>query len=712
MKAGLADLVVRRLRLRTAPGDLLRALARSDELDTRVLVCLAGCWNDGAPVICWNPVREVSNPAEMAQMVEAAEVAGAVPGAVGGGWFGWWSYAGPSWFGLFSQVLRRDADGDWWLESIAGTAPEELAAQAEVIERIGSVTPPPQPVTIRCLTGTGAEDHLAAVERAIAAIRAGELYQVNVCARFEARLGGSPVELFAAGLDRLSPDYAAFVQTPARTVVSFSPELFLHRRGNRVRTAPIKGTRRRLGPAAGTGSTGTGSTGTGSTGTGPAGTGSTGTGSAGTDGPGSPAAADRAMAAELRRSAKERAENVMIVDLMRNDLSRVCQPGTVSAPHLLDVRPAPGVWHLVSEVTGTLGATATDADLLAACFPPGSVTGAPKIRAQQLIADLEDAGRGVFTGAIGYLSPLPARHGRDTTDRPGRAEFSVAIRSFEITGDRLELGVGGGITADSVPMQEWQECLVKVAPLLALGGAAPDEIRPLPPPDVVRAEDGVIETMLAVDGRIVALADHLARLQASCLELYHLALPAELPQQLQQALAPTLGRQRVRLRFGPGLGKAEIEVAPAGTAAGPVALHRHPGRTGCWRHKWADREWLAGLERRGSWPLFTEAGPDGTELALETSRGNLAVICRTGVLRTPVLGENVLPGITRRRLLDAALDRGWPVRLGPVGIGDVRDARLVLSLSSIRGVAAVCSLDGEPLAVDEALLAEIAGWLG
>ena len=703
MKAGLAELVARRLRLRAAPADLVRALARSGELDTRVLVCLAGCWNDRSPVICWNPVRQVSDPSligdpsllgdptsigdpsllgDPASIGDPAEGGGSAPGAVGGGWFGWWSYAGPSWFGLFSQVLRRDRTGDWWLESIAGTAPEELAAQAEVIERIGSHAPPPEPVSISRLDGTTAERHLAAVEQAIAAIRAGELYQVNVCARFEARLGGSPVELFAAGLAQLDPDYAAFVQTPARTVVSFSPELFLHRQADRVRTAPIKGTRRRLGPAADTSS--------------PA---------AGADD-----AADRAMAAELRRSAKERAENVMIVDLMRNDLSRVCQPGTVGAPQLLDVRPAPGVWHLVSEVTGTLTATATDADLLAACFPPGSVTGAPKIRAQQLIAGLEDASRGVFTGAIGCLVPLPARR-PGSAERPGRAEFSVAIRTFEITGDRLELGVGGGITADSVPMQEWQECLVKAAPLLALGGAALDGDRALSPPDVVRAQDGVIETMLAVDGRIVALADHLARLQASCLELYRLPLPAELPQQLQQAVAPTVGRQRVRLRFGPGLGKAEIELAPTAAGSGPVALHRHPGRTGSWRHKWADREWLAGLERPGSWPLFTETGPDGTELALETSRGNLAVLCRAGVLRTPVLGENVLPGITRRRLLDAALDRGWPVVLGPVGVGDVRDARLVLSLSSIRGVAAVGWLDGEPLAVDQALLAEVAGWL-
>jgi para-aminobenzoate synthetase/4-amino-4-deoxychorismate lyase len=715
VKAGLAELVLRRLRLRAAPGDLLRALAAAGDLDTRVLVCLAGRWAGQAPLICWNPSRVVTDPRLIGGAAEpsseglsagelgagelgAGELGAGELGAVGGGWFGWWSYSGPSWFGLFEQVLRRDAGGDWWLESIAGGSAEELAEQAAVIERIGDTAPPPVglPPAISCLTGTSRQRHLAAVEQAIAAIRAGQLYQVNVCARFQARLTGSPVELFAAGLDRLAPGYAAFVRTPDRTVVSFSPELFLRREGDLVRTAPIKGTRRRLGSAADQAVTD-------HTVTDHAVTVQQTVDQAVID----QALADQLMARDLAQSAKDRAENVMIVDLMRNDLSRVCLPGSVDTPTLLSVRPAPGVWHLVSEVTGRLSPGATDSDLLTACFPPGSVTGAPKTRAQQLIQELEGVDRGVFTGAVGYLSPLPAR----SAGLPGRAEFNVAIRTFEISGDRVELGVGGGITADSVPMQEWQECLVKAAPLLALGGAAVAEDRPLPAPSVVRAEHGVIETMLAVDGRIVALADHLSRLQASCLELYRLGLPAELPRHLHQAVAGRTGRQQMRLRFGPGLRAAEIEVAAAPRGFQPVSLRCQAGRTGSWRHKWADRGWLSGLERAGSWPLFTEPGPDGAELVLETSRGNVAVICQDGVLRTPVLGENVLPGITRRRLLDAALDRGWPVALEPVALVEVRRARLVLSLSSIRGVAAVEFLDGARLDVDEALLAELGGWL-
>ena len=217
--------------------------------------------------------------------------------------------------------------------------------------------------------------------------------------------------------------------------------------------------------------------------------------------------------------------------------------------------------------------------------------------------------------------------------------------------------------------------------------------------------------MLAVDGRIVALGDHLARLQASCLELYRLDLPDELPDRLAGAVAGSTGRHRVRLRWGPGLDRPEIEVAAAPARPGALALHCRPGRTGSWRHKWADRDWLDAQERPGSRPLFTAPGPDG-ELALETSRGNLAIVCSDGLLRTPELAEDVLPGITRRRLLDAAVDRGRPVLIGPVRLAELSTARLVLSLSSIAGVVAVDSLDGRRLALDLPLLAEIAGWLG
>ncbi len=149
----------------------------------------------------------------------------------------------------------------------------------------------------------------------------------------------------------------------------------------------------------------------------------------------------------------------MIVDLMRNDLSRVCLPGTIEVPALLRAEPHPGVWHLVSDVTGTLAPGTGDQDLVAATFPPGSVTGAPKVRALEIIHELEPAPREAYTGAIGYRSPVAG------------LELNVAIRTFEFRQSRVWLGSGGGVTARSDPDGEFQECLLKARPLIqAIGG--------------------------------------------------------------------------------------------------------------------------------------------------------------------------------------------------------------------------------------------------
>ena len=167
----------------------------------------------------------------------------------------------------------------------------------------------------------------------------------------------------------------------------------------------------------------------------------------------------RRQRAELERSAKNRAENVMIVDLMRNDLSRVCAAGSVQVPRLLGVEPHPGLWHLVSDVHGTLSAAAGDGDLIRAAFPPGSVTGAPKVRALEIIHELEATPREIYTGAVGYRSPVAG------------LELNVAIRTFEFHAGRVWLGSGGGIVADSSADEEYRECLLKAGPLIrALGG--------------------------------------------------------------------------------------------------------------------------------------------------------------------------------------------------------------------------------------------------
>ncbi|MBA3382954.1 MAG: anthranilate synthase component I family protein [Actinobacteria bacterium] len=254
-----------------------------------------------------------------------------------------------------------------------------------------------------------AADYAAAVERARAAIARGDVYQVNLVQHLSAACSGPPAAL-AAKLASLSPLHPDPFVGEAWAVVSASPELFLARRGRRVWTMPIKGTRP-LGAAA-----------------------------------------------ELRASAKDAAEHVMIVELERNDLSRVCEPGTVRWPELMSTRELAGVEHLVSTVEGTLREGVDLAEILEATFPGGSVTGAPKIAAVDLIAELEPVGRGASMGALGRVY--------------GNGDFDLAltIRTFAIAEGRIHLWVGGGVVWDSDPAAEVEESWTKARPLLeALG---------------------------------------------------------------------------------------------------------------------------------------------------------------------------------------------------------------------------------------------------
>jgi para-aminobenzoate synthetase / 4-amino-4-deoxychorismate lyase len=249
---------------------------------------------------------------------------------------------------------------------------------------------------------------------------AGGIFQANLCIRLEAGFTGDPLDLFCKGLERLEPPYTGFIGGPWGAVASLSPELFLRRNGRKVRTAPIKGTC-----------------------------------------PRSPSAALE-QRRRLLASAKDRAENVMIVDLMRNDLGRVCEFGSIRVPSLVQAEAHPGVWHLVSEVTGELREGDDDAALLRATFPPGSITGAPKIRAMEVISELESSAREAYTGSVGFVSPLAG------------LELNVAIRTFEFGDGRAWLGVGGGIVADSDPEAEFRECLTKAMPLVRAVGASLD----------------------------------------------------------------------------------------------------------------------------------------------------------------------------------------------------------------------------------------------
>ena len=260
------------------------------------------------------------------------------------------------------------------------------------------------------------EGYLDAVARVIEYIFAGDIFQANLSQRLEAPLAGTPLELYGRLRRRNPAPFAAFLDCGDVVIASSSPERFLRvHDGRQVETRPIKGTRPRgVGPEH-----------------------------------------DAALALALAESDKDRAENVMIVDLLRNDLSRVCRPGTVRVPELFAIEHYATVHHMVSTVVGELAPEHDGVDLLRAAFPGGSITGAPKVRAMQIIAELEPTARGAYCGAIGYLSVT------------GALDTSIVIRTYLVLGRDVYFQVGGGIVADSDPEQEYRETLDKARGLVA-----------------------------------------------------------------------------------------------------------------------------------------------------------------------------------------------------------------------------------------------------
>lgn len=382
-----------------APG-VLKAVA--DAAALRGLpppAALLGDWFGATAVIAPSVAIE---PVATAEAFDAPTGSGEV---IGGGWFGYLSYPDgggriPKAAGGWSDcVLRQDAAGQWWYESLSGAAVPDWIAALQPAQ--------PAPYAIEWRPPDRAS-HRAGVLSCLEAIAAGEVYQACVCTRFTGRISGAPIDFFIDAVTRTAPARAAFVAGEWGAVASLSPELFLSRRGEVVTSSPIKGT----------------------------------------------LPLDHSPS-DLVSSVKDVAENIMIVDLVRNDLSRVATTGSVRVPELLAVKPAPGVWHLVSTVAAQVPAATSMAAVLDATFPPASVTGTPKCRARNLLAEWEPYDRGIYCGTLGLASPLAG------------TELNVAIRTVEFDADGAAvLGVGGGITADSDPDREWDECLHKAAAIV------------------------------------------------------------------------------------------------------------------------------------------------------------------------------------------------------------------------------------------------------
>ena len=476
-------------------------------------------------------------------------------------------------------------------------------------------------------------DYLAAIEKIKAYIAAGDTYQVNFTDAITFPSTLSPSTLFTSLLQHQSVAYAAFLNLANHHILSLSPELFFRietQAGeDKITTRPMKGTMPR----------------------------------------GLDAAEDALAALALQRDEKNRAEHVMIVDLLRNDLGRISTPGSVHVDDLFSVERYETLLQMTSTIAATLRPRTSFYDIFRAMFPCGSITGAPKIRTMQIIRELEAHPRGIYTGAIGFIAP----------DRS--ATFSVAIRTLVLRNNHAHMGVGGGIVADSIPADEHRECLLK-ASFLA---------RPHEPFEL-------IETIL-FDQHYIRLPLHLDRLESSAAyfdfacdriaiatQLQHFALP----------LDPTQ-RHRVRLLLAP-TGTLTLTSQPlpeeSPTVSVRLSSHRTDSADRFFRHKTTHRtlynEELAAARAAGfDEVIFLNERGELTEgaisnLFLELPDGPE----QSGKLLTPPLTSGVLPGVLRRHLLETRSD----IEERVLTLADLEPPNTLWLCSSLRGLRRVTSL--------------------
>ena len=431
-------------------------------------------------------------------------------------------------------------------------------------------------------------DYAKAFDKVLDYIKAGDIYQANLTFRAFANYAGDPLALYAAIRPNAAAGYGGILWTGAHWHLSFSPELFFALKEARVTTKPMKGTARRQADQM----------------------------------------ADEAAAKELRADPKQRAENLMIVDLLRNDLSRVCVAGSVEVPDLFAVESYPTVHQMTSTVTGELSAGHDAVDLLETIFPCGSITGAPKIRAMQIIDEIEDSPRGIYCGSIGRI------------DASGDAAFNVAIRSFSLNErlKRVSLGLGSGLVADSTLSDEWAECLAK-------GDFAKMTSYPF----------DLIETMrFEPAGGLLRLELHLERMKESARALGFEFDRHAARNQLHAAIFHLEKLHKIRLLLAPS-GAIAIEVRDVpelAEAPWQAGIARLPVVSDDFRlqHKTSDRGFYddARINAGGCDEiLFTDADgflTEGSFTALFVERGD--------VLQTPPLARGLLPSVLRRELIE------------------------------------------------------------
>ncbi len=343
-----------------------------------------------------------------------------IPRASAGGLYGWVGYDGHFVFGIYPHGLVYHHDTKKWFQFGDFKLPAP-ASPLHIAPTGARALLPASAPRLQFQPSITSADFIRMVQRAQDYITAGDIYQVNLSYPWHAPWpqDADALALYLK-LRAVSPaPHAAYMQLAGTTVLSASPELFLRMQGSRIATRPIKGTRPRFA---------------------------------------ADPARDAAAVRELTASAKERAELLMITDLERNDLGQVCEFGSVAVPELWRVESFAQVFHLVSTVTGTLRPHIDHVDAFRACFPGGSITGAPKKRASEILTELEPHPRGLYTGAIGWF-------GFD-----GRSQWNIAIRTAVQKDNQITFHVGSGIVADSIPQHEYEETLHKAAGILAAAG--------------------------------------------------------------------------------------------------------------------------------------------------------------------------------------------------------------------------------------------------
>lgn len=473
--------------------------------------------------------------------------------------------------------------------------------------------------------GTSPQEYDAAIARIKLLIAAGDTYQVNYTVRLNSRLSGTPLALFARLAAAQESPYAAFLDCDDYAICSASPELFFQLDGTRIISRPMKGTAAR----------------------------------------GLWFDQDRQMREWLAGSAKDRAENLMILDMVRNDIGRIADLGSVSVSGLFDIEQYPTVFQMTSTVEGRT--TATLPEIFTGLFPCASITGAPKVRTMQIIRELEPRPRGVYCGAIGYVGPGPT------------ARFNVAIRTAVVdkSDGSVEYGVGGGIVWDSQPHGEYQECLAKAA---LLGHRRPDF--------------ELLETLLfEPETGYYLLEGHLRRLEESARYFNWRVDRVKVAAALEQAAANLSQRSRVRLRVNrAGQCVIETSLQPASDPARPwrLRLARAPIQTQdvFLYHKTTQRQvYERAAADRGDVDdvlLWNEQG-EVTETLIANVVAEL-----DGRLITPPVACGLLPGVMRAHLLACG-----EIAECPLSLADLDRCKRLFIINSVRGqLPAVVEAEG------------------